>query len=157
MRRKDREVTDKNQILDIIARCPVGRVAFTDSQGAFIVPVHMGYAWEEKLTLYFHSAPEGRKMSALTAHPQVFVEMDIHHGLQESANACGYSAYFESVMGTGQAALVEETEEKKKALNLLMRCQTGKDFVFADKDVERVAVVKIVADSVTAKRRLKED
>lgn len=157
MRRKDREVTDKKGIQNIMERCPICRVAFTDDEGAFIVPMNYGYQWEEELTLYFHSALEGRKIAALQANPSVFFEMDIHHGIQEGATACQYSAYFESVMGTGKASLVSDVAEKKKALALLMHHQAGKDFVFDEQDVASVAVIKVVADSVTAKKRVPKE
>ena len=57
------------------------------------------------------------------------------------------------VMGKGLAEITDGVEEKKKALSVLMKTQTGKDFEFEDKMVAFVNVIKITASSFTAKRR----
>lgn len=49
--------------------------------------------------------------------------------------------------------VMEDVEEKKKALTILMKTQTGKDFTFDDRMVSIVSVMKIQAGSYTAKNR----
>ena len=56
-------------------------------------------------------------------------------------------------MGKGTATIVEDVEEKKQAMTLLMKTQTGKDFTFEDRLVSIVAVVRIDAAEFTAKHR----
>lgn len=46
MRRKDREITDKNEIMDIIDRSKVIRIAFTGEEYPYVLPFNFGY--EEK-------------------------------------------------------------------------------------------------------------
>ena len=69
MRRRDRQITDPAAIADLLSRCKVCRIAVTDRQGPYIVPLNFGYQLSESgaLTLYFHSAQTGRKLSALQA------------------------------------------------------------------------------------------
>ena len=57
-------------------------------------------------------------------------------------------------MGTGKIYMVEDVEEKKKALSVLMMTQTGKEFSFDDKMVSIVSVMRIDVEEITAKRRL---
>ena len=56
-------------------------------------------------------------------------------------------------MGRGTAQLVEDVEEKKKAMSILMKTQTGKDFSFEDRLVSIVAVIRIDVTEYTAKHR----
>ena len=62
MRRHDRAITDKNEILEIMNLCDVCRLAFKDGDYRYILPLNFGI--EEKaghIILYFHSALEGYK------------------------------------------------------------------------------------------------
>ena len=56
-------------------------------------------------------------------------------------------------MGHGNAAIVEDVEEKKRAMSILMKTQTGKDFTFEDRLVSIVAVIRIDVAEYTAKNR----
>lgn len=154
MRRKDREVTDIHQQLDILGKCKVCRLAMQDAQGLYIVPMNFGYEYrDEKLTLYFHGAREGRKIRALEHGLIVAFEMDCEGELRKGETPCAYGYAYKSLMGTGRAVLVKETEEKKKALSLLMMHQTGRKFCFTDQQTESVAVIRVEADGMTAKCR----
>ena len=71
MRRADREVTNPEQIAAIVAACDIVEVAYADAEGLTIVPLNFGFDYDEatgKLTLWFHSAPRGRKLDAIRAH-----------------------------------------------------------------------------------------
>ena len=154
MRRKEREVTDIRQQLNILKRCKVCRLAMQDAQGLYIVPMNFGYEYQDgKLTLYFHGAREGRKIQTLENSPTVAFEMDCEGELLEGENPCAYGYAYKSLMGTGKAVLVSKTEEKKKALSLLMRHQTGMEFCFTDQQTESVAVIRVEAKEMTAKCR----
>ena len=67
--------------------------------------------------------------------------------------ACQYGLVYSSIMGRGTATMVEDLEEKKKAMSVLMKTQTGKDFTFEDRLVSIVAVIRIDAEEYTAKHR----
>ncbi len=62
MRRKDREIINKEQIWRIMQRCGVCRVAFHDAEYPYIVPLNFGIGKGEPLTLYFHCAAQGKKL-----------------------------------------------------------------------------------------------
>ena len=152
MRRKDREVTDITEIMEIINNCKVIRVAMKDIEGLYIVPLNFGYSYlDDKLTLYFHSAKEGRKLNAIEEDPEVAFEMDCEHRLIEAKIACLYGFAFKSIVGNGIASIVENIEEKKIALSLLMQHQTGKDFTFEDKHAKAVTVFKVDVNEFSAK------
>ena len=78
MRRSDRMITDREEIVDVLDSCKVFRMAVHDEEGMYIVPLNFGYTYEEDvLKLYFHSAGEGRKVDALAADPKVAIEITI--------------------------------------------------------------------------------
>ncbi len=144
MRRKDREVTKVEEQLSILNDCKVCRIAVQDAQGLYIVPLNFGYSYEEgRLTLYFHSALSGRKIRAIEENGAVAFEMDCRHRLIEAEDACKYGYAFGSIIGSGTASIVQDTKEKQKALSLLMKHQTGKDFVFGSRQADAVTVFQL--------------
>ena len=139
----------------IIDTCKVCRIGMIDEQGIYIVPMNFGYEFvDEKLRIYLHCAKEGRKLFAIAVNPSVCVEMDCEHQLVEGDIACTYGYRFASVIGNGKAVIVEDIEEKKHGLSVLMRHQTGKDFVFEDAQTRSVAVVRIDVETFTGKRKV---
>lgn len=154
MRRKDREVTDKKQLLDILNICKVCRIAMRDEQGLYIVPLNFGYEYENgTLNLFFHSAKEGRKVTAFEKNAEVAFEMDCGHQLIEGKIACEYGYEFQSIVGTGTIRRVKDKEEQKKGLSLLMKHMTGKEFTFEDNMLNAVFVYQLEVNEFTGKRK----
>ena len=141
-------MTQIEEQLAILDKCKVCRVALQDKQGLYLVPLNFGYQYEDgHLILYFHSAKSGRKIDALQENSAVAFEMDCAHRLIEAENPCQYGYAFASIIGNGDALLVENREEKKKALSLLMKHQTGKDFTFDNQMADAVAVFGLMFPS----------
>ena len=62
MRRKDREITSYDKMLEIMQSCDCCRIGLKDKDGVYILPLNFGYEEKSgKLTLYFHGASEGKK------------------------------------------------------------------------------------------------
>lgn len=157
MRRKEREITDLNEKLEIIARNDTCRLAFCDKGVPYIVPLSFGYRYlNDTLTLYFHGAAEGRKMDCINQGGTVCFELDDKHSLVTGKTDCQYSMAYESLIGTGKITVLTDMEEKKQALACIMEHYTSKQsFAFDDKVVERVCVFKLTVEEFTAKRREK--
>lgn len=152
LRRKDREINETNELLQVIDQCKICRITMQDNEGLYIVPMNFGYIYENKqLVLYFHSAKEGRKISALKENSNVCFEMDCEHRLITGDKACKYSYSFKSIIGNGTAVFLDDAEEKKSALSILMKHQTGQEFSFDDGMMDSVSVFKVVAHQFTGK------
>ena len=106
-----------------------------------------------KLVLYLHSAVQGKKLDMIRQNPKVFFELDCDRIPFEGEKPCQYGLSYASVMGRGSARIVEDVEEKKKAMSILMKTQTSKDFSFEDRLVSIVAVIRIDVAEYTAKYR----
>jgi len=153
MRRKDREVTDQARIQEIVARCKVCRLGLSDEGQAYIVPLNFGHDWEDGLTLYFHSAREGRKLDILNKNPRVCFEMDIEGDVVEADNPCSYGYTFASIMGEGKVEFIEGQAEKAAALEKLMVQQTGRHIPIPAAMTGSVCVYKVKARSLSCKAR----
>ena len=154
MTRREREVTDPAQIRHILDTAKIVHLGMIDGDEPYVVPMNYGYTMENgQLCLYLHGATAGRKIDVLRANPKVFFEIDCDIQPFEGATACHYGTTYASVMGRGTAELLEDMEAKKQGLSILMKTQTGKDFVFNDKMAAVVSVIRITALDYTAKRR----
>lgn len=154
MRRKDREITDIKEIMNIIKGCQVCRLAMCDGARPYIVPMNFGVEQGgERVTLYVHCAKEGKKLDVLRENPSVCVEFDRGHKLLEGPIACAHSFAYESVIGEGRAEILTDPTEKGEGLASLHRHMTGKVFDFTPQQVECAEVLRITLDTVTGKRR----
>ena len=110
MRRKEREVTDYNKMIEILKSCDCCRIGLVDDKGAHIVPMNFGYEDNNgKLTLYFHGATEGKKIDLINNQPEISFETDTKHELVTSDTACGHSYLYQSIMGSAVNEIFSST------------------------------------------------
>lgn len=152
MRRQDREITDKNEIIEIMARCDVCRLAFNDGEYPYILPLNFGM--EEKnghIILYFHSALEGYKTELIEKDNRVSFEMDCKHELKYDEEK---GMAYESVIGRGRVEVLPD-EEKANALRKLMEhYHNSEDTYFNPAAIPRTLVYMLSVEEMTAKRKL---
>ena len=154
MTKREFQITDEAQILEILDKSKVLHLGLAVDNEPYVVPMNYGFVKEDgKLILYLHSAVQGKKLDMIRANPRVFFEMDCDRMPFEGDKPCQYGLVYSSVMGRGTARIVEDVEEKKKAMSILMKTQTNKDFSFEDKLVSIVAVIRIDVEEYTAKHR----
>ena len=154
MTKREFRITDEQQILAILDTAKVLHLGLAVDNEPYVVPLNYGYTMEEgKLVLYLHGATQGKKLGMIRANPNVFFEMECDRMPFEGKVPCQYGMVYSSIMGRGTAHIVEDAEEKKKAMSILMKTQTGKDFSFNDRLVSIVAVIRIDVSEYTAKHR----
>ena len=159
MRRKDREVTDIQEILRIVGKAKILHLGLIDGDYPYIVPLHYGYAYEEdkqEFTFYMHGAKEGHKLDLIGKNPKACIELECDIELVSGGdNPCRYGSAYASVMGKGHAEVVEDMQEKIKGIKLLMQNQTGREFDIDEKMSSSVSVIKVSMSDFTAKSRPK--
>ncbi len=154
MRRADRAVTDMAEIEKILTACKVCHLAFQTGGAPYVLPLNFGFALEEgKLTLYFHCGKTGRKLDLMKAWPEVGFAIDRMTGDVLENDPCRSGCYFESVVGSGEAAVITDEKEACAALSALMAHQFGTQVVFTPEQAQSVCVFQIVARSFSAKRK----
>jgi hypothetical protein len=120
MRRSNSEIADPNELKEIVQKADVCRIAFSADVVPYIVTLNFGFKWEEHLVLYFHGAKEGKKIDMLKKNNLVCFEMDIEHEIIKEGKACDWGMKYRSIIGMGRLKIVEDIEEKRKGLDLIM-------------------------------------
>ena len=154
MTKRELQIIDEDRIRAILDTAKVLHLGMCVDNEPYVVPMNYGYVMENgRLVLYLHSAMQGKKLDMIRANSRVFFELDCDRIPFEGEKPCQYGLSYSSVMGRGEARIISEVEEKMKALTLLMKTQTGKDFEFNEKLVSIVAVIRIDVAEFTAKHR----
>ena len=149
MRRKEKEITDQNQIEKIIRQSNVCRLAMVDGDKPYIVPMNFGY---KNKTLFFHSAKQGQKIDLIKKNPNVCFEFDQLIKFKKAKLACKWGAEYKSVIGSGNALLLDSLEEKIKGLTIIMSQYSDRIFEFPDEMLEKTIVIKVLIDKMTGKQ-----
>lgn len=149
MRRKEKEITDRAEIDSIINRASLCRIAVAADNQPYIVPVNFGY---DGKAIYFHSALEGQKIDMLKSNNRVCFQMDVDYELRTNDIACTWSTKYRSVIGFGKAAIVQDIEKKKKALDIIMRHYAEGIFPYMDSEVNKMAIIRIDIEQLTGKK-----
>lgn len=155
MTRRELEITDITEIRDILDKCSYLHLGLCDGDEPYVVPMNYGYEMDDngKLTFYLHGAVWGKKLDMIRKNPKIFAEMECDIEPFEGDVACRYGLSYRSLMARGQAVIVEDPEEKMRALSVLMKTQTGGDFSFTEKLVKVVAIIRLDICEYTAKHR----
>jgi len=122
MRRKEREITQRDEIDAIINGALVCRLALADEGRPYIVPLCFGYG---ENTLYFHTAGEGRKLDILRKNNRVCFEMELDCRIKPGPEACRWGMAYKSVIGFGRAFVVDDEAEKRRALDKILQHYAG--------------------------------
>jgi len=156
MRRSDREITDINEIIQVMEKCDVCRLAIHDEEYPYILPLNFGMeADNEQIVLYFHGANEGKKYELITKDNRVGFEMDCAHKLVTDIDNGSCTMEYESVIGYGRIKSISE-DEKYNALCVLMKHYHKEDFSFNQAVMPQTTVFKLVVEHVSGKKRKKQ-
>ena len=121
MRRKEREISDKKELAQILQEASTMRIAISTGRFPYIVPLNYGWEWNDSLYIYFHSAPEGRKITLLQNAPEIGVEIDCAHELITGDLACDWGMKFKSIIAEGIVHEIIDIEDKKHGLDCIMK------------------------------------
>ena len=150
MRRKDKEITDKKIIDDLLATAEVCRMAMVDDGEPYIVPVNYGY---RDNVLYVHSAAAGRKIDILKRNSRVCFEIESPSTIVKHAEPCHWGTKARSLVGYGRVEIITDVSEKKRGLDIIMAHYGKQDLnVYDEEQLRRVVILKISIESVACKQ-----
>jgi nitroimidazol reductase NimA-like FMN-containing flavoprotein (pyridoxamine 5'-phosphate oxidase superfamily) len=149
MRRKEKEITKKEEIEKILRQSHVCRLAMVDGDKPYLVPMNFGYS---NGCLFFHCAREGRKIDLIKKTPNICFEFDELIRFKKANLACDWGIDFKSVIGSGKAQFLEDSKEKKNALNIIMSQYSDRSFEYPDEMLEKTLVIKVIIDEMTGKQ-----
>src|ERR671933_1251284 len=131
------EIQSKERVIEFLNKQPVGRIASIDANGyPQIIPMNFVYIEANNFDIppfytqksdgiYMHSHPFGEKLDNIRRNTKVGFEVDQHICFLPSyyfhpTDASQADTLYISVVIKGLAEIVENGEEKARALNALM-------------------------------------
>lgn len=144
-------ITDPAQIEEIILKCPYCTVGITDQQGnPYLIPMNFAY---HDGTIYLHSGAEGSKVEMVTRHPQVCISFCEGHELvyMHKQMACSYSMKSRSVMCRGKVRFIEDMDEKRRTLDILMKQYTDNECGYSEPAVRSVKIWEVRVEEMSCK------
>lgn len=148
MRRTDREIKDIAAIESILAKADICRLAFNDKGYPYIVPMNFGY---RDGYLYFHSAPEGRKIDLIKKDNRVAFEVSLYKGPVARGAPCGWDFSYRSVMGFGKIQIIKDPKEKRKAIDIMIRHYTKRKYRLLPARSSKIIMLKLKIEGMTGK------
>ena len=148
MRRSDRQIVNRSEIDSILSSAHLCHLAMVDDGKPYIVPMNFGYA---DGALYFHSAPQGRKIDIIRKNPEVCFNVIGRYDLVTGESACSYSARYTSVTGAGKAVVIADREGIEEGLKVLMANHSKEEYDFSDEKLDGVVVIKVKIENLMGK------
>jgi len=148
MRRKDREITDQEQLRSIIRNTETCYMGMCSDGQPYVVPMNFGYEGEY---IYFHSALQGRKIDILKENPRVTLVFTSEAELQLTGELQTWTTRYKSVMAEGIAKLITDESEKQKGINIILSRYTEEITEFSSSVLGRVMIIKVKITNLTGK------
>jgi len=150
MRRQENEVKDRETVDSIIRNADVCRLAMCSENEPYVVPMCFGRDGD---SIYFHCAKEGKKMDIIKKNSRVCFELEGGANIARASIPCKWSIDYISVIGLGRASIVEDVEEKKRALTIILEHYGGKrPYEYGEQAFDKAAIIKVEIESMTCKR-----
>ncbi len=153
MRRKEKEIKDKEAIEEILKKADVCRMALSYKDKPYIVPVNFVY---KDSAIFIHSAKKGKKLDVIRKNNKVCFEVDIESEIVLSSNPCNCTTKYQSVIGYGKAFILDKKEEIKLALDILVgkyyEDKSNKEFEYKKGCIENTNIIKIEVESISGKK-----
>ena len=152
MRRKDREITDRQEIINILSRCDTVRIGIKNSAHPYIVPVSFGMEIAGDMpVVYFHCAKQGLKLELLQHDAAICLEADRFLGVQPTAG--GITTRYESIIGFGNCTFVQDKTEFIKGIRLILNHYGYSDYPLERcNGLEHMLIGKIELNEIYGKR-----
>ena len=150
MNRAEKEITNPEEIQDIMRQAQICRMAMVAGDMPYVIPLNFVVAGD---CLYFHSATKGKKIEILSKNKDVCFEMEINARIIAGETPCAWGMKYASVIGYGRAFFVSDQAEKIKALNLLMDKYAGPgNYTYLENIVRKTMIVGVKIEKLTGKK-----
>jgi nitroimidazol reductase NimA-like FMN-containing flavoprotein (pyridoxamine 5'-phosphate oxidase superfamily) len=156
IRRDDRAITDDAEIAELLRQADICRIATSINDQPFI---SANTFWYDGERIFFHTANEGRTLTNIRQNPRVCLEVDWRGRWLPAKTALAFSVEFTGVVVFGQARLLEENDEKERALQGLLDkyfpdLEPGADYrPITPEELELTAVFAVDIDAWSGKRK----
>ncbi|HAH69474.1 MAG TPA: pyridoxamine 5'-phosphate oxidase family protein [Synergistaceae bacterium] len=150
MRRKDKEVTSREWMMEVLEKGIWMELAMSGKDGwPYVVPLNYGFG---KDFIIVHGAREGKKIDLLRENNKVAFNVAIDtEVIRDENDPSEFSMKYRSVSGLGTAKFIEDAEEKREALKIIMEHYHGPKEPITEGMLKATAVIKISITEITGK------
>jgi uncharacterized protein len=158
VRRADRAVEDEEWIRALLHRAPMGNLA-TIHDGQPFINSNLFVYDEANHAIYMHTARYGRTRSNVEGDERVCFSVSEMGRLLPASEALEFSVEYAGVTLFGNASIVTDEQEGKRALQMLLdkyapHLRPGEDYrPITDDELKRTSVYKIAIESWSGKRK----
>ncbi len=159
--RRPQNAQDDEWVREFLSRARVGHIATRWDDQPFITPTNFWYDAGQH-EIIFHSNIVGRVRANSERHEKVCFEASEFGRFLPSNVALEFSVQYESVVAFGAVRVLEELEEKRRALSSLIgkyfpTMTAGKEYrPITDQELKRTSVYAIKIESWSGKRNWAE-
>lgn len=115
VRRKEREISSEDEMRQILKSANYVTIAFCMNNEPYLVALNHGYD-QNRNCLYFHCAPEGKKLIYAKSNPKVWGQAVLDFGVTDE---CDYA--YTCVHFSGEFSLISDIAEKWHGMEVLVR------------------------------------
>jgi nitroimidazol reductase NimA-like FMN-containing flavoprotein (pyridoxamine 5'-phosphate oxidase superfamily) len=155
IRRSEREIANKDEILDIIGKCKYAVIGLSSDDQPYVVT--LSYGFDRSLNaLYFHCAKEGHKIDIIMKNPRACATIIEDDGFD--SESCDHS--YRSLVIRGTIKPVDNKDESDHAVKLMI-CQLEKKdpgkfmnkLITGNKSYDNLRILRMDIENVTGKAR----
>lgn len=152
MRRKDREIKSKAEIMNLLSQGKFIVLALCKNNEPYIVTLSYGFD-KDKMAIYLHCAAEGLKLDFIRENPKVCASVIFDNGY--ILNECGHK--YSTIVIRGQITIVKELEEKKNGIRIIMEQLEDNPKPIIDKNLtndnvyNKITVLRLDIEECTGK------
>lgn len=149
-------IHDPAKISWILNQCNILHLGLSNKHGAYVVPVHYGFAEQNdgSFIIYVHGTGDGEKAAALDKGQSIGLEADHDHEhlVYTPPKARSFNPPFMSVIGNGVPKRINDPQEKANALKTIIHHYLAKSPVAISPDeVKQINVWQIKVTNITAR------
>jgi len=150
MRKSNQEITDRQELEEILRASIICRVAMMDGELPYIIPFNYGY---RDGCIFIHSAPQGKKIELIHKDNRVCFEVEDTMEITKGEQACDWSTRYRSIVGYGNMEILSDDVNKQQGLEIIM-AQHGAPGLrdFNVKNLKRMVILKLTITSMTGKK-----
>ncbi len=152
MHKKEKEITGQDVLKEILKRGKYAVISMCRDNEPYIVVLNYGYDKDEN-ALYFHCALKGLKLDFIEHNPKVCGTV-----IEDGGYVRGdCNQIYRSVVFWGKMHLIEEVEEKKRGIEVLLNHLEGgsekyRQGLSSDDAYRKVGILRLDITEISGKR-----
>ncbi len=157
MTKRENEIIDKKDIERILDICKYLHLGVSSEDVPYVVTLNYGYEWDEAdghLVLFLHTSRKAHLLEVIDNNTNCSFNMECNVNSFSGPMPCRNGMAYESIMGSGEITVLEETEDRIHGLVRIMKTQTGEEENrFDERMISIVTVLRVDVKEMRAKKR----